>query len=429
VPITCYLDAFSGISGDMLVGALADAGADQDAIARAIASMNAGASVSFEKVKRCGIAATKFHVHDEHDHAHAHDHEHGGHSGHDHEHDHEHGEHAGHSHEHEHKHSHAEHAGHSHPHEHGHAHEHRDLARIVTMIEKADLPALAKANAIAVFRRLGEAEAEAHRVPIEKVHFHEVGAVDSIADIVGACTAFALLGVEAVVCSPVNVGSGTVKTEHGILPVPAPATARLLAGAPIYSRGPAMELTTPTGAAIAATLSSGFGVMPPMKVSRIGYGAGTREFEQQPNVLRVMVGEPTGAGEAVTVSVIEAYAAERLLSAGALDVTLQPILMKKGRPGQLLRVIARQEDREALAQMVFAETSTLGLRIYAAERRVQSRSWEEVDTPHGKVRVKVSGEGAYAPEYEDCRRLAAESGVALKQIIAEANFAYLNKSK
>ncbi len=381
----------------MLVGALADAGADQTAIAGAIASMNAGASVSFEKVKRCRIAATKFHVHDEHEHGHGHA-------------------------------------------EHGRAHEHRHLAHIVAMIEKADLSARAKKNAIAVFRRLGEVEAAAHHVPIEKVHFHEVGAVDSIADIVGACAALDLLDADTVICSPVNVGSGTVKTEHGMLPVPAPATARLLAGAPVYSRGPAMELTTPTGAAIAATLASSFGVLPPMKISRIGYGAGSREFEQQPNVLRVMLGEPTSAEEALTVSIIEAniddlnpqvlaYAAERLLDCGALDVTLQPILMKKGRSGHLLRVIARQEDREALAQIVFAETSTLGLRVYSAERRVQSRSWEEVETPHGSVRVKVSSEGSYAPEYEDCRRLAIETGVALKQIIAEANFAYLNKSK
>jgi uncharacterized protein (TIGR00299 family) protein len=385
----------------MLVGALADAGADQTAIAGAIASMDAGASVSFEKVKRCGIAATKFHVHDEHEHAHGHEH---GHSG------------------------------------HAHAHEHRSLTHIVAMIGKADLSARAKANAIAVFRRLGEAEAEAHQVPIEKVHFHEVGAVDSIADIVGACAAFDLLDVGTVVCSPVNVGSGTVKTEHGMLPVPAPATARLLAGAPIYSRGPAMELTTPTGAAVAATLSASFGVLPPMKISRIGYGAGSHEFEKQPNVLRVMVGEPTGADEALTVSIIEAnvddlnpqvlaYAAERLLDSGALDVTLQPVIMKKGRAGHLLRVIARQEEREALAQIVFAETSTLGVRVYAAERRVQARLWEEVETPQGKVRVKVSSEGSYAPEYEDCRRLAMASGVALKQIIAEANFAYLTKLK
>jgi uncharacterized protein (DUF111 family) len=208
----------------------------------------------------------------------------------------------------------------------------------------------------------------------------------------------------------------------------------------VYSRGPAVELTTPTGAAVAATLAKRFGVLPPMRVARMGYGAGGHDFSEQPNVLRVILGEETGATEALTVSVIEvniddlspqvlAYAAERLMDAGALDVTLQPILMKKGRPGQLLRVVANLEDREAMARMVFAETSTLGMRLYDAERRVEAREFTEVETPHGKVRIKVSAEGSYAPEYEDCRRLALESGVALKQILAEANFAYLNRSK
>jgi len=386
VPLTCYLDAFSGISGDMLVGALADAGADTDAIAAAVSSLNAGAEVSFEKVKRNGIGATKYHV------------------------------------------AAAE------------THTHRHLSHIVKMIEKGALVPRARQNAIAIFRRLGEAEAQVHQIAIEKVHFHEVGAVDSIADIVGAAVAFDLLDVDTIVCSPVNVGSGTVRAEHGVLPVPAPATALLLNGAPVYSRGPAVELTTPTGAAVAATLSQRFGPLPPMRISRTGFGAGTRDFPEHANVLRVILGEPTGADESLSVAVIEAniddlnpqvlaYAMEKLLEFGALDVSLQPILMKKGRAGHLLRVIARPEDREALAQIVFSETSTFGLRIYAAERRVQARSWKEVNTQYGKVRVKVSSEGYYAPEYEDCRKLALASGVALKHIIAEANFAYLNQLK
>ena len=370
----------------MTVGALADAGADQGAIADAIASLDAGATVAFEKVKRGGVGATKYVVH-------------------------------------------------APP---GQAHRH--LSHIVKTIEKANLAPRARRDAIAVFRRLGEAEAEVHQVSIEKVHFHEVGASDSIADIVGACVALDLLEVETVVCSPVNVGSGTVKTEHGLLPVPAPATALLLKNAPVYARGPAMELTTPTGAAIAATLAQSFGVLPAMKITRMGYGAGSYEFPEQPNVLRAILGEPTGADEALTVFVLEAniddlnpqvlaYAAERLMELGALDVTLQPILMKKGRAGHLLRVIAKPEDREALAQIVFAETSTFGLRVYPAERRVQSRTWKEVETQFGSVRVKVSSEGSYAPEYEDCRRLARESGVALKRIIAEANLAYQSQLK
>ncbi|MGH9664994.1 MAG: LarC family nickel insertion protein, partial [Bryobacteraceae bacterium] len=239
---------------------------------------------------------------------------------------------------------------------------------------------------------------------------------------------------------PVNVGSGTVKTEHGVLPVPAPATAALLEGTPIYARGPEMELTTPTGAAIATTLAEGFGPMPPMRVSAIGYGAGDREFPEHANVLRALIGEASGAAEATTVSVLEAniddsnpqvlgYAMDRLLERGALDVSLQPVLMKKNRSGVLLRVIARPEQQESLAQLIFEETSTLGLRIHAAERRVQARRFVAVQTPHGPVRVKVSGDGSFAPEYDDCRKLAQQSGTPLKQILAEANFAYLNNNR
>ena len=386
MPLLCYLDAFSGISGDMLVGALVDAGADQAALVEALASLETGAVLSFERVKRCGIGATKFHVAVAETHA------------------------------------------------------HRHLAHILKLIEKAALPERARQNASAVFQRLGEVEAAVHQMPIERVHFHEVGAADSIADIVGACVAFELLGVTSIVSSPLNVGSGTAQTAHGTLPVPAPATAALLVGKPIYAEGPAVELTTPTGAALAVTLARGFGVLPPMKVARTGYGAGGRDFPDRANVLRVILGEETGALEATTISVLEAniddlspqilaYAMERLLEKGALDVTLQAIAMKKNRPGTLLRVLARPEDREAMAQVIFAETSTLGLRMYTAERRVQARRWVEIETVHGKVRMKVSGDGAFTPEYEDCRRVAQESGVALKEVIAQANFAYLKNSR
>jgi len=381
----CYLDAFSGISGDMLVGALADAGADSAAITEGLKSLHSGASVSFEKVKRCGIAASKFHVHvDE-------------------------------------------------------PQKHRHLSGILKMIEAAALSGRVKQNASAVFQRLGEAEAAVHQVPIEKVHFHEVGAVDSIADIVGACLGFELLGADVIYSSPLNLGSGTVKADHGVMPVPAPATASLVAGKPVYARGPAVELTTPTGAAVAVTLARDFGVMPPMKIASIGYGAGGHDFPDQANVLRILVGEATGAVEATTVAVIEAniddsspqvlgYAVERLLEAGALDATLEPLEMKKGRPGALLRVIATLEKRAALAEIVFHETSTLGVRTYTAERLVQARRWVEVETPHGKVRIKVA-ESSFAPEYEDCRALARATGVPLKDIIAEANFAYLKNNR
>jgi pyridinium-3,5-bisthiocarboxylic acid mononucleotide nickel chelatase len=209
---------------------------------------------------------------------------------------------------------------------------------------------------------------------------------------------------------------------------------------PIYSRGPALELTTPTGAAVMTTLAAGFGAMPAMRVSKVGYGAGDKDFKEHANVLRVMVGTASGATEATTVSVIEAnlddsspqvvgYALERLLEAGALDATVTPIQMKKGRPGVLLRVIAAPEKQEELAGLMFAETSTLGLRIYAAERRVQEREWVDVHTPHGKIRMKVGGDGSFAPEYEDCRAIALATGVPLKQIIAAANHSYLIQSK
>jgi uncharacterized protein (TIGR00299 family) protein len=377
----CYLDAFSGISGDMTVGALIDAGADSGAVVLALEQLGTGAKFTVEKTKRCGIAASKFRV-----------------------------------------------IG-------GHATGHRHLKNILDLIDASALPGSVKQAAATVFQRLGEAEAKVHDISIDKVHFHEVGAVDSICDIVGACAAFDLLDVDEIHSSPVNVGSGTVKTEHGVLPVPAPATAELLTGKPVYARGPGVELTTPTGAAIAVTLASEFGALPPMQITATGYGAGDKDFQEHANVLRVLIGETSKAEEATTVAVLEAniddsspqvlgYAMERLLEAGALDVTLESVLMKKNRPGTLVRVIAKPEDREALAQLMFAETSTLGLRIYSAERRVKERHTLEVETSHGKVRIKIAEDGSYAPEYEDCRKLARESGVPLKQILAEANLAY-----
>jgi uncharacterized protein (TIGR00299 family) protein len=292
-----------------------------------------------------------------------------------------------------------------------------------------------KQTSARVFQRLGEAEAKVHGVPIEKVHFHEVGAADSICDIAGACLGFHLLGIDEIYASAINVGNGTVKTEHGILPVPTPATAELLQGKPIYARGPAMELTTPTGAAIAATLAREFGALPAMKLLASGYGAGDRDFPDNANVLRVLIGERGTATEATTVAVLEAniddsspqvlgYAMEKLLESGALDVTLEPVFMKKNRPGMLLRVIAKPEDRETLAAVVFAETSTLGLRIYDAQRRVKARTIIEIDIPQGRVRIKAADDGSFAPEYEDCKRLAKESGVPLQQILKDATLAY-----
>jgi hypothetical protein len=378
-----YLDAFSGISGDMTVGALIDAGAPADSVMEALLSMNA--RVSVERVKRGGVAASKFRVENE--------------TG----------------------------AG------------HRHLPAILDMIAKARIGEKAKRDASAVFTKLGEAEARVHGVAIEKVHFHEVGAMDSIADIVGACVALELLAVDELRCSFVNVGSGTVKTEHGVLPVPAPAAASLLQGVPIYSRGPSLELTTPTGAAIVATLAAGFGAMPAMRIAAIGYGAGEREFPEHPNVLRVMIGESTRAPQATLVSLIEAnvddvtgevlgHAIERLMEAGALDASLSPLLMKKGRPGSWLRVIAKPEDQERLAQLILAETSTLGLQIHAAERRVVERSMTTVETEFGTIRMKIS-ENGFKPEYEDCRAIVARTGTPLPKVIAAANLAYLKQTR
>jgi uncharacterized protein (TIGR00299 family) protein len=321
----------------------------------------------------------------------------------------------------------------------GEQEKHRHLSGILNMIRVAELPAPVKASSERVFQTLAEAEAAVHGTSIERVHFHEVGAVDSICDIVGACLAVHLLGIDEIYCSPINVGSGAVKTEHGVLPVPAPATAKLLQGRPIYSKGPAMELTTPTGAAFVAALAKGFGAMPALSIKSIGYGAGDRDFKEQSNVVRVIVGEASGASESTFVSVIEAniddaspqvigYAVERLLEAGALDAIVIPAQMKKGRPGVLLQVVATLETREDLVRLLFRETPTLGVRFHEAERRVQPREWVEVQTPHGAVRVKA-GPNGFAPEYEDARRVALQSGVPLKTVLAEAAHAYLKRSR
>ncbi len=386
-----YLECFSGISGDMLLGALVDAGVDPDTLRGEIAKLRLdGVALGFEKCSRAGIGGTNLTVEVVHDHS------------------------------------------------------HRSLSRIEEIIGGSTLVDPVKERSIRIFRRLGEVEAAIHQIPIEKVHFHEVGALDSIVDIVGACIGFNELGIEKIYCSPLNLGSGTVKAAHGVMPVPAPATAALVEGVPSYSEGPAVELTTPTGAAIVTTLAAEFGSMPAMKVSSIGYGAGDRDFEGRANLARVLVGETTSATETTQVYVIEAnvddmspqlagFARERLLEAGALDVTLAPVYMKKDRPGFLVSVLAKPEDREKLSEMLFAETTTLGVRMYAAERRVLERSWRTVETPYGEVRIKVASENGtvrnFAPEYEDCRKLALDRNVPLKEVLQQANFAYLKLGK
>jgi len=331
---------------------------------------------------------------------------------------------------------------------------HRSLSAILEILQKSKLAPTVRERAAAIFQKLGEAEARVHDVPIEKIHFHEVGAVDAIVDIVGACIGFQALGIEKFACSALNVGGGTAKMAHGILPVPAPATANLLQGKPTYSNGVQKELVTPTGAAIVATLCDSFGPQPAMSISAIGYGAGTADLEGQPNVVRIMVGEEVRVGKSETkgaqaeacgtgfdeeIAVIEAnlddmnpqiygYFLEKGLAAGALDVYTTPVQMKKNRPGTLLTVLCKPQDTNSLMTLIFAETTTFGARTYRAQRRVLPREWVSVATDFGDVRMKVSRVNGrilhVAPEFEDCKKLAAEKDVPLQRVIAEAMRSY-----
>lgn len=331
---------------------------------------------------------------------------------------------------------------------------HRSLSAILEILQKSQLAPTVGERAAAIFQKLGEAEARVHDVPLEKIHFHEVGAVDAIVDIVGACIGFHALGIEKFACSALNVGGGTAKMAHGILPVPAPATANLLQNKPTYSNGVQKELVTPTGAAIVATLCDSFGPQPAMSVSAIGYGAGTADLEGQPNVVRIMVGDEVRVGKGETkgteaeawatgfdeeIAVIEAnlddmnpqiygYFLEKGLAAGALDVYTTPVQMKKNRPGTLLTVLCKPQDTNSLMTLIFAETTTFGVRTYRAQRRVLPREWMSVATDFGDVRIKVSRVDGrilhVAPEFEDCKKLAAEKDVPLQRVIAEAIRSY-----
>lgn len=323
-----------------------------------------------------------------------------------------------------------------------HPHSHRSLREIVEIIETSSLRAGAKDIARRIFERLGAAEAKVHDVPLEEVHFHEVGAVDSIIDVVGSAICFDWLAVDQIIASPINVGAGFVDCDHGRFPVPGPATAELLKGIPIYSEGPEVELATPTGAAIISTVASGFRRLREFQSTSIGYGAGRREIEGFPNVLRVMVGEgpaaqdSTSGGAAEMVKIIEAniddmnpqiygYFLEKALSLGALDVYLTPVQMKKNRPGHCLTVMCEPTKEVALTRLIFAETTTIGLRVHGAQRRVLDRSMDTIETRFGRVRVKIARLNGsvlnVGPEFDDCQRLAQEKGIPLKEILAEAN--------
>jgi uncharacterized protein (TIGR00299 family) protein len=456
-----YLECFSGISGDMFLGALVDAGVSpqvlQETVAALEVSAKLGARLEISRVVRSGISATKVDVYVDGEKDLPRDEYWERQNGQSHE--------LGHSHEDGHSHSHGrevpehEHHEYTHdlrgeipraepalslskgvpaPHKLGHSHG-RGLTEIRQIISQAGISDSAKNTAIAIFEALGAAEAKIHNTSIESVHFHEVGAVDAIVDIVCAAVGMEALGVDEIVCSPLNLGGGTVKCAHGTFPVPAPATVELLKDAPVYSSGVQAELVTPTGAAIVKTLASRFAAFPQMKIDKSGYGAGSRDFSGHPNVVRLTVGEAASAlatrTALDTITVLEAnlddlnpqifgYVMDRLLEEGALDAFGMPVQMKKNRPGTLLTVLCKPEDASNLTQIIFTETTTLGVRRRDEVRQTLARRWENVRTQWGDVRIKIASMNGtvtnYAPEYEDCRRIAAERHVPLKEVMSEA---------
>jgi uncharacterized protein (TIGR00299 family) protein len=418
-----YLDAFAGISGDMLLGAFLHAGVPRKLLDDTLARLKIGATMEIETVDRSGVSAMKVQVL-----------EHGRPAEKEHGHHHEHGPH------HDHGHESPVHHGHDHGHHHHHHHEGRSLHAIRHLIGDADLPAGVKARALKAFELLGAAEAKIHQVPVEKIHFHEVGSVDAIADIVLAAAAAESLGIDAWHCSPLNVGGGTVQCAHGRFPVPAPATAELLLGAPVYSSGLELELVTPTGAALVRAFDCAFGPMPAMKVDAIGYGAGSRNPAGFANAVRLSIGESAeAAAPADTVLVLEAaiddlnpqilaYVTEKALELGALDVMCTPVFMKKNRPGTLLTVLAGREKAAALQDLLLRETSTLGLRVREEHRVRLERRHVSVRTEWGPVRIKVGTrdgrEFNAAPEFSDCRALAEAHAVPVKRVLEAALQAY-----
>ena len=440
-----YLDLASGISGDMFVGALIDLGADAAALERELAKLRIeGYHLHVRRALKNGIAGVKFDVHVEagHSGAASHTHEHSAVPGHHH---HEPG-HSGHSHASAHSHGHT----HEPEHEHEPAHEHgvgRTFAEIRRLITDSPLSAWVKDRAIAVFRRLADAEGRIHGLPPDEVAFHEVGAVDSIVDIVGACIGLELLDQPGLLAGPVTEGTGWVNCAHGRLPLPAPATLAVLGarGIPLSQCEEPHEMVTPTGAALLAELVTEFGPMRNLAALRIGFGLGTREHRTRPNVLRAILGEivtvpaaPTAAAhdwETDAVMVLETnlddinsevlgWLTEQALAAGALDVFHTPIQMKKSRPGVLLSLLCAEVDADQFSELILRQTTAFGVRRYRAERRKLRREFLTITTPHGDVTVKVGRlDGRVvqtAPEFESCRKLAEKAGVPLKEIYAAA---------
>lgn len=410
----------------MVLGALLDAGLPLDDLRRALGSLAIdGVTISAKRVVRAGVAATKFIVQegratpdsrlptpDYNHHDHGHDHE---------------------------------------PHHEtatgtvvAHVHAHRTLAEISDVIDRSALSSSGKTRAKALFHRLGEAEAAIHDVPLDRIHLHEVGALDSIIDIVGAVFGLEWFAADRIVSSPLNVGGGMVRSAHGLFPVPAPATVRLLQGALIYSSGVQSELVTPTGALLVSSYASSYGAVPPMTIERVGYGAGDRDLPDTPNVLRVLVGH---AGEQSGIERIVVLECEiddmnpqlfgplmdRLYAAGALEVYFAPVQMKKNRPGTLLTILGKPDERQALSDIVFRETTTLGVRFQEMLRQRLDRETVTVTTSLGPIRFKVArlqGRVANAaPEFEDCLRVASERGLPVKDVQAIAMKAYLEQAR
>ena len=429
-----YLDCFAGISGDMFLGALLDSGVPLAVLEDATAALKLGASLRIETVDRSGISCTKVHVMEgeqlaedvgsfEHQRTHTHP-----------------------THSHQPTTQHLHKTGHPHTHEEDHTHEHthgRSLTAIRELIESAALAEPVKRTAIRTFELLGNSEARIHNVPVDSIHFHEVGAVDAIVDIVAASAGIHHLQIGAWHSSKINVGGGMVQCAHGTFPVPAPATADLLKGLPTYSAHIEKELVTPTGAAILRALNPEFGPQPSMRVESIGYGAGTRNPKDFPNVLRLTLGE-SDSNTTDTVTVLEtalddlspqviAYVTEAAMTAGALDVMLTPVIMKKGRPGTLLTVICDPTKSDGLQRLLLRETSTLGIRIREDKRACLKRSFQQISTDFGMIRMKIGTfqdqEMNAAPEFEDCKAAALKHDVALKQVQQAAIAAYRNKTK
>ena len=378
-----YLDCFAGISGDMLLGALIDLGVPENVLSRELAKLTLhGYSIATQRVVKQNITAVKFDCHDEHQH-----------------------------------------------------HQHRGFTEIAGMITDSALAEPVKRRAVSVFRRLGEAEAKIHGVPLEQIHFHEIGAVDSIVDIVGTCIAMEFLGVTEVQASPLPCGSGFIETAHGKFPVPAPATLELLRNVPIVPSDVQAELVTPTGAALLAEFCSRYGVRPALVVEKIGYGAGTRDLPGLPNVLRAVLGHETELPVMDMVAVIEANiddmnpeffgeVMEQLLATGALDVFWTPVQMKKNRPGTLVTVLCETGDADRVAELVLTHTTSFGVRIHEVRRRKLAREIVPVTTRYGEIAVKIGRLAGKvlqcSPEYESCRRAAAVTGVPVKNVYNEA---------